>query len=355
MADILSSTTNLSTLVPTYYSKRLLEKLEANCRAYQLAEKRTLPSNSGKVVLWNRYVQLAAGMSLTEGVPPGPSAMSTTTVSATLAQYGNLVKLTDLVEETAITDVIENAVDVLGDNAALTIDKYILDTIGYYGSAAGAVSATSACIFTYAFPLLYSKTSGSLDGDLGYHLASAVCGGSGTVTSLPISVSAIRKCVTHLREFSVSPHDDGFYHALIHPQAIDRLRGHTDYLTWNQYTRPEKMERGLMGEVEGVKFYDDPNMSSINFSAIENAGVSNVGSSLGTVLGTIIFGRGAYAVTELEGAGTGDNATKVYVVPRTKPDKADPLQQFSYVGYKATLAAKILNPSCGCILVSNYT
>jgi len=349
MADILSNTTNLSNLVPTLYSKRLLERLEPNCRAYQLAEKRTIPANSGKTILWNRYVQLDEGMSLTEGTVPGPSALSTVTVSATLVQYGNLVKITDLVEEAAISNVVKDAVDVLGDNAAKTIDKYILNQIGWYGSAIGALSACSATFTSYQFGTLYSKTSGSLDGEFWGDPSTFV--NASDMVSLPISVSAIRKTVTHLRELNVSPLDDGFYHSMIHPTAIDALRGHTDWITWNQYTRPEKMERGLMGEVEGVKFYDDPNMSTSNFSGMQVS--TCIGSSFGTVYGTIIFGRGAYAVTELEGAGTGDNATKVYVVPRSRPDKADPLQQFSYVGYKATLAAKILNPSCGVVLITN--
>ncbi len=350
MADILSNTTNLSNLVPTYYSKRLLERLEPNCRAYQLGGKKRIPANSGKVILWNRMVQLDEGMSLTEGVTPGPSALSTTTVSATLVQYGNLVKVTDLVDETAITPVVRDAVDLLIDNAAKTIDKYILDQIGFAGSSLGILSACSAGILGYQFPALYSATSGSLDGEV--WLSNNVLNASAMV-SLPMSVSAIRKTVTHLRSLNVSPHEDGYYHALVHPVMVDAVRGHTDYLAWNQYTRPEKMERGLVGEIEGVKFYDDPNMSSKDFSALNVS--TCIGSSFGTMYGTIIFGRGAYAVTELEGAGTGDNATKMYVVPRNRVDKGDPLQQFGYVGYKATLAAKILNPSCGAILLTNQT
>lgn len=350
MGDILSNTTNLSNLVPTYYSKRLLERLEPNCRAYQLAEKRRIPANSGKVILWNRYVQLDDGMSLTEGTPPGPSSLSTTTVSATLAQYGNLVKITDLAEQTAISNIVRDAVDVLADNAAKTIDKYILNQIGYYGSAIGALSACSATILSYQFPVLYSVTSGSLDGEK--WLSRTFLNASGMV-SLPMSVSAVRQTVTHLRALGVSPHEDGFYHALVHPTAMDKLRGHSDYLSWNQYTRPEKMERGLLGEVEGVKFYDDPNMSTSDFSGMQVS--TSIGSSFGTVYGTIIFGRGAYSATELEGAGTGDNATRAYVVPRDIVSKEDPLQQYGKVGYKATLAAKILNPSCGAILVTNAT
>ena len=138
---------------------------------------------------------------------------------------------------------------------------------------------------------------------------------------------------------------------------LDALRGDSAWQSWNQYSRPEKMERGLVGEVEGVKFYDDPNMSYFNLSGHSILGTANVSnpllSSWVNTYGTIVFGRGAYAVTELEGAGTGDNATKVYVTPRDTPDKADTLHQFGYVGYKATLAAKILNPSCGVIVLTS--
>ena len=361
MADILSSTSTLSNLVPTYYSKRLLERLTPNCRAYQLAEKRTIPANSGKVILWNQYVQLDDGVSLSEGTILGPSAMSTTTVSATLVQYGNVVKITDLVDETAISNIVEDAVDILSDNAAITIDKYILNSIGFYLSAVGAINAPSVTVFSYAFPVLISKTSGAIDSEVcmartntvSYNLA------AGTAKLLPMTVSAIRKCVTQLRRRSVSPHQDGFYHAMIHPTMLDAMRGDSAWTSWNQYSRPEKMERGLVGEVEGVKFYDDPNMSSFDVSGAAILGTANVSapllSSWGNVYGTIVFGRGAYAVTELEGAGTGENATKVYVTPRDTPDKADTLHQFGYVGYKATLAAKILNPSCGVILLTSTT
>jgi N4-gp56 family major capsid protein len=172
------------------------------------------------------------------------------------------------------------------------------------------------------------------------------------MVSLPITVSGVRKAVTRLRTLNVSPHEDGFYHAITHPTALDALRGDTAWTTWNQYSRPEKMERGLMGEVEGVKFYDDPNCTTQAYTRA-GTGVSTIGSSFGTVYGTLIFGRGAYAVTELEGAGTGDNAAKIYTTPRDTPDKADPLHQFGYVGYKITAAAKILNASCGVILLTN--
>lgn len=351
MADILSNTTNLSNLVPTYYSKRLLERLEPNARAYQLAEKRTIPKNSGNIVLWNRYTQLDDGTSLTEGTIRGPSALSTTTVSAILLQYGNVVKITDMVEMTAISNVVRDAVDVLADNAARTIDKYILNTVAGYGSAIGPTFGLSASYFSYAFPLLYSATTGNLDGEAGYHLASVL---ATSMVATPMSVSVIRAGVTHLRTLGVSPHEDGYYHGIIHPTVADKLRGHTDYLAWNQYTRPEKMERGLVGEIEGVKFYDDANLSIFDTSDGMADPSMGPGSSFGNIAGTLIFGRGAYAVTELEGSGTGENATKVYITPRGTPDKADPLQQFGYVGYKATLAAKILNPSCGAMVITTH-
>jgi len=352
MADILTNKANLASLVPTYYSKRLLERLEPNARAYQLAEKRTIPANSGNTILWNRYVQMDDGVNLTEGTIIGPSAMSTVTVSAILTQYGQTIKITDIVEKTAISNVVRDAVDVLADNAARTIDKYILNTIGFYGSAAGATFGLSAAFFSYAFPILYSGTSGSLDVDVGYHLASVL---ATSMVVTPMSVSVIRAAVTHLRKLNVAPHEDGYYHSIIHPTVANLLRGHTDYLAWNQYTRPEKMERGLIGEVEGAKFYDDSNMSIWDTSDGMADPSMGPGSSFGNFAGTIIFGRGAYAVTELEGMGTGDNATQIIVTPRDTPDKADTLKQFGYVGYKSTLAAKVLNPSCGAVILTTHT
>jgi N4-gp56 family major capsid protein len=357
MADQVTNMTSLTNLVPTYYSKRLLERLQPNCRAYQLAEKRSIPANSGKSILWNRFEQLSDGGSLTEGTPPDAVMMSTIAVSCTLVQYGKLVRLTDLVETTAITNTVNAAVDILADNAAITIDKYILNTIGFFMSAVGAINGFSAHFHSYQFPIEHSKTSGSLDKEKGFFLESAM--NISDYASTPMCVSAIRRCVTKLRQRSVSPFEDGFYHAIIHPQMSDAIRGDSSWASWNQYTRPEKMDRGLIGEVEGVKFYDDPNMSSFNISGAAILGMANVSNMLGSgggrYFGTLIFGRGAYAVTELEGMGTGDNATKVYITPRDKPDKSDPLQQYSYVGYKSTFAAKILNPSCGVVLVTNGT
>lgn len=233
MADILTSTTNLSTLLPTYYSKRLLERLEPNCRAYQLADKKRIPANSGKVILWNRYVQLGAGLTLTEGTTPGPSAMSTTTVSATLTQKGNLVKITDLVDECAISDVVRDTVDVLADNAALTIDQYILDNVGWYASAVGPLQSASVTVFSYQFPIAYSKTSGALDGEGGFDLGASVNLANNAAKILTLNVSAIRVCVTKLRARNVPPHDDGYYHALVHPHGIHALKSDTQWATWN--------------------------------------------------------------------------------------------------------------------------
>lgn len=352
MADVLTNAANLAGLVPTYYSKRLLERLVPNCRLYQLAEKRKIPANSGKTILWNRYVNLDMGIKLTEGTVPGPSAMSTETVSATLVQYGQLVKITDIVDETAISDVMKDTVDVLGDNAAYTVDMHIFSSIGLGLSYYGAADKLSAGAYSKGFVFLFAKTAGSLDGEVWGNTSTP--GNASAWLNCNLTVSVVRKAVTRLRTLNVSPNEDGFYHGVTHPTMLDVLRGDATWSSWNQYTRPEKMERGLVGEVEGVKFYDDPNvvldLSGGGDDAPWPSGAVSGVFSGGTVYPTFIFGRGAYCVTELEGAGTGENATQVYTVPRTAPDKADPLQQFGYVGYKATLAAQILNPSCGLVI-----
>lgn len=65
---------------------------------------------------------------------------------------------------------------------------------------------------------------------------------------------------------------------------------------------------------------------------------SSLGLSGADVEYTLLVGKDAYGVTELEA-----EQAKTYVKPRGSGGTSDPLDQISTVGYKAAFAAKILN------------
>lgn len=87
-----SSTTTLTNLMSTYYSKEFLARVELDTRYDWLATKKTMPLNSGKTIFFNRFSRLAVQTTpLTECVNPSGLDMTSTIVSATIAEYGRRI------------------------------------------------------------------------------------------------------------------------------------------------------------------------------------------------------------------------------------------------------------------------
>ncbi len=340
MAGAATTTSSLSTLMKTYYDKLFLERLTPNLRYEQFAQMKNLPNNEGKTVLWNAYKNLGVGYDLTEFTVPGLSAMSTRSVSATLTQKGYVIGISDLFDMTAISQPVKDAVALLTDSAALTVDSYYAEEIGF-GSAAstgvtGAASATYLSARTQGFPLLINNTL------------------SWTVTALAntnnpslsaIGVSRIRRAVTQLRNMNAKPMDDGYFLGIIHPQMADTIQQDTSWATWNQYLQnAEAAYKGEIGKVAGVRFVESTNaITKAVLASAWSAGASEF-SAGGTLYGTLIFGKGAYGGVSMDGG------AKISVVD-FKADKADPIGQYGTAAYKITMAAKILNPSAGVMVV----
>lgn len=115
-----------------YYSKKLLTTLYETLQLYPLGMKTTLPAGMGKQVKWLRYSKLnAATTALIESIPPSESNITSSNVTADISQYGAFVRISDLLETTAIDDVVESALTVLSKQGSLTFDTIIrteLDT-----------------------------------------------------------------------------------------------------------------------------------------------------------------------------------------------------------------------------------
>jgi N4-gp56 family major capsid protein len=251
--------------------------------------------------------------------------------------------VSDLFNMTSISKPVTDAIELLSDSAALTIDSYYKDTIGFGQAAStgvtGAASATYLSCFSEGFPTLHNSVVSWATVPLVNNTASTA-----------LSVDRVRTAVTTLRGYNCRPMDDGYYVGIIHPVIADKIMQDNStggWTAWNQYTNPDAMYKGEIGKLHGVRFVDSTNaMTSTVKASAWSAGSSNF-SAGGTLYGTLIFGKGAYAGVMME-AGNGVNT---YVVPNDKAEKADPLAQWGSVGYKITMAAKILNASCGIIAV----
>lgn len=118
--------TTLSPEAKQYYDKLLLSRALPILALAKAGQKRSLKKNAGNQISYRRFNTISTATTpLTEGVTPAAASLSVTEVTGTVQQYGNYVTLTDALDMLAIDNVIIEATDVLGENAAQSVEEII--------------------------------------------------------------------------------------------------------------------------------------------------------------------------------------------------------------------------------------
>lgn len=348
-------------ILSTYYDKVMLARLLPELRWYQAAEKKRLPKNSGKVVKFSSFRSLAVGTRLTEGTKPTPKVLSAFNVTATLAQWGDYVAVTDLMEVTGITSTVEEAVAVMGEHAALTIDTQIKNSAWGGGlpsstsrlSASlrsrytGSVSVLSAMIgLVGGFTIRLTRQCSALLAATGRMSASHLHAASAYNAATKATLKDVRESVAVLRGRNVKPKSDGYYIGIGHPNGLSDLMCDTatgGWIDWQKYTTAEPMYKGEVGRAEGVKWISTTN-------AIDKP--LNTGAKVSATMLTIM-GEGALGCIDFENTFDGEGKNYIIIKKASNIDMSDPLNQIAgTVGWKATFASVVLNTSCGIHLLA---
>lgn len=301
----MNTTTTLTANMKLYYDKLLLDNLYPEMRFYQAASKKSLPVREGRSIVWTRYRRMPARVTpLVEGVVPSVTALSSDNISATLHQYGDFTRVSDLLSLTAIDPVLESATKELAEAGALTIDtviRNVLDANTNVRRVAG--KALSAMVPTDV-----------------------------------LTGAEVRTAVRMLKAQDVRPHSGGDYLGIIHPNCSFDLQGDNAAGGWvnaNTYISNLNILNGEVGKIHGVRFVESTNVSS------------TTGSGATVVFRNHIMGRDAFAAVPFDGT-TGE--ARIYVKNPGEQDTSNPIDQFSTVGYKATFASAILDPNRDVVL-----
>ena len=292
----------------------------------------SLPSKNSNVVKFRRYERLAptSGLvpgsikSIAEGVTPGDVNPTSTDVTVTLAQYGNVSRVTDWTTITSFEDVNQEYIKRNAENMAQTIERV------YW---AGISAGTQFFIATDSI------------GTLGTGARSTVAG--------KINGPALDKIIRTLRKADTKPLNKQLnasgnigtqgvragYVAFITPEIkYDLEQNVSGYMDVAKYPAGGAQE-GEVGAYKEIRFFESTLASSfVDVGATKGAGFASGGTATNNdVHLCIIFGAEAYATVKLA------EASQSYYIPNSQIDKSDPLGQFSVVGWKAACAAKILN------------
>lgn len=123
----LTTTSTISSGVQEYYDKLFLAVATPLLTHSLWAQQRSMKSASGNTIRFRRYGQLSNASQLTEGVTPAGKQLSATDLTATVAQYGDYVTLTDEVMVLQPDPNIQDAVEVLAKQEHKTTDELMRD------------------------------------------------------------------------------------------------------------------------------------------------------------------------------------------------------------------------------------
>jgi len=137
-AAVTTGTSTLQHLASVYYDRKALSTLRAVLQFSRLADERVLPLNNGKTIQFFRYSELGANTTpTTEGTSGSSQSLTTSTVTATVAQYSDFMTLSDLLVDTSIDDIVTAAAERMAYRAALSVDTIIRNEVD---SAASSIN-----------------------------------------------------------------------------------------------------------------------------------------------------------------------------------------------------------------------
>lgn len=286
----------------TFYEKTLLTRLLPQLNFYKDAMKKKLPKNQGRTINFRKFNSLTAPTaSLTEGKTPDGNNLNITTVTATVAQEGDFVQMSDLIQMTGIDPVVTEITEMLGEEAGLVVDTRIQNAISTGTNVYFAGEATTRA-------------------------------GLETANTKYLTGADIQKIVRKLKNANAKRFSDGFYHMQIDPDIAYDLMSDSSWVDVSKYAKPEQMVKGELGKMHGMKFFETTNLETVD------------SSSEGTKISVHIayaYGKDAYACIDLEG---GAGKPEIIVKPNGSAGSADPLNQRASVGWKNCFTAVITQP-----------
>lgn len=349
MAGVTTSST-LSGQYRAYFSKKLLDKVVQLLVLDQFATKLTIPKNGGnKSITAFRYGNPAITdvQALTEGTIPAASTsaqLSMSSITKSLAQYGERVTLTDIMKATELFNSTDEAVDRIGQDLGLWSDAVIRNVLrgsnltasnGSIGSAAeggGTLDNSDTLIEVYGQPASTTQTYTGLN--------------SATTTSV-LDASTLLDLMTKLKRNRAPEVEGGGYIYVTDPRIARDIMRDTDWLNASAYGNAGKpLYKGEVGSLYGMRVVLQTNsFVSLGSATAADRYIYAVSGGGGTgtgkdIINSFAMGGKAVAVPQL----SGDSPFSPSVNVLDSADKSDAFNQNVVVAAKTYFAALRTNP-----------
>ena len=352
-----TTSTTLTNQFQNYFSKELLSIVQQETILDQFSMKATIPKNNGnKAISMFRFgAPSIAGVQTisTEGTAIASGsyrALSLNKLDKPLAQYGQVIGLTDILRATDLFNSLQQATKTSGLDMALWVDSVIRNALigsnlsvssGVMGTGPEAVgpsfdnsdacntAAGSSGIKVYGNPATLTNQTFS-----GLNTAA-------TALDTTMSASAVLDSMTRLKR-NRAPLINGSYVLATDPRVARDLMRDSDWLNASNYgNKGQPFYKGEVGSIYGCRVVTQTNTFVSKGSAVDTDEFINTTSPNGggvaatkDIIASFFFGNESFGIPHL----TGDDPLSPKIVITDTPDKSDPLNQLVTVGVKLYFA-----------------
>ena len=361
MAGITTSTT-LTSQFQNFFSKELLSIVQQETILDQFSMKAPIPKNNGnKAITMFRFG--APSVANVQTISSEGTAISSgnyrslvlNSLSKSLAQYGQVIGLTDILRATDLFNSLQQATKTSGLDMALWVDSVIRNTligsnltasgssIGSAAEGAGTFDNSDACnvvagsggIKVYGNPATLN-VGGTLTQSFSA-LNSSTVQADATMTA-----QAVLDSMTRLKR-NRAPMINGGYVLATDPRVTRDLMRDTDWLNASNYgNKGTPFYKGEVGSIYGCRVVTQTNsfVSTGSATAADEFiyQATSAGGGLAVskdIIASFFFGNESFGIPAL----TGDDPLSPKIVITDTPDKSDPLNQLVTVGVKLYFAA----------------
>ncbi len=298
-----------------FYDKLYSVVLKDKFDIVDFGEKVSIPAHHGDTIYWNKVIpmDLPKGK-IVEGITPESNKFQIAKFKASTAQYGDYIKLTDLVTLLSKDPVMQVAVEELGTTSSAFFNKLVLEEL-------------------YKTTNVYYAGNKTLDTIVG----------TDTIT-----MDDLNRIRTILRRNKVQPYEDGKYVLLIDPDVEYDLKQlaevNKSWIDVAKYANPSSILRGEIGSIYGFKVVVKDYIEKVTIETLGGQ-EENKTTSLTRCL---VFGkdeRGGKGFGTVDIAGSKANRPSIIYKGLGSAGSDDPLDQRQTVGWKVNgFGTRILDP-----------
>jgi N4-gp56 family major capsid protein len=327
-----NTTTTIGYRAAAYIEPKLLQRMMPLMVTEPYGQPVRIPKNKTKTINFRRHESLPVPSApLAEGVRPSPQTLRVTTVTGTLQREGSWVPVTDDIADHLDDPIIQDLPDLLGEQAALTMETRRIDVLKggtnvYYASGVAGRTTVAAAPTRADLVKIYR----------GLRRVYAPRFRRIIKPSLLYNTIPVREC----------------YVMVIHTDLEDDFRSITGFVPCEKYPGKDALLPGEIGAVEGFRIVSTEMLTpwlagGADGTTLLSNGDVVTSDAAADVYPCLALSKDAFGTMPLRGRKKGKGKmvkpVNVHVEPPGKPTKGDELGQNGFASWKAEQLSVILN------------